>query len=219
MKRVVGTSIAVLMSTCAVYAQDVSPNRWNGAYIGLHVGPGWGDSDVSCPTGCDGTPSGSVDADGPAIGAQIGVNWLAAHQLVLGLESDVSFADIDGDAFFGGKNASSELETFGTARARAGILVTPSTLIYATGGLAWGDWSDNFVPVTLNNRSSDVYVGWTAGGGFETSLSERVSFKAEYLYMDFGDETKNWSDSGLTGTVNFDHQIHTVRLGVNYKFW
>ena len=219
MQRVLGASVAVLMSSCAAVAQDTQFNRWNGPYIGLHVGPGWGDSDVTCTSGCLDQVGSTIDTDGPAIGGQIGWNWLASDQIVLGLEADASFADIDGDAFFGGKNASSDLEAFGTARARAGFLVTPSTMIYATGGLAWGDWSDNFVPLAVNNSWSDVYVGWTAGGGFETNVSENLSFKVEYLYMDFGDETNKWSDGGLSGKVNFDHQIHTVRMGVNYKLW
>ena len=99
MQRVLGASVAVLMSSCAAVAQDTQFNRWNGPYIGLHVGPGWGDSDVTCTSGCLDQVGSTIDTDGPAIGGQIGWNWLASDQIVLGLEADASFADIDGDAF------------------------------------------------------------------------------------------------------------------------
>ena len=157
--------------------------------------------------------------NGPFIGAQLGLNRLVNDRLVVGLEADISFSDISGDAFFGGKSASSDLNRFGTARVRAGILVTPTTMFYATGGLAWADWTDTFTPESTTNSFSNVDIGWTVGGGLETFVSDKLSFKIEYLYLDFGDETHSWADSGQSGTVEFDHQIHTVRLGVNYKLW
>ena len=59
-------------------------------------------------------------------------------------------------------------------------------------------------------------TGWTAGGGVETKVSEWVSLKAEYLYVDFGDKKHTFSGFP-TPTVKFDHQIHTVRVGLNVK--
>lgn len=217
MKRTIATSLAALLSASAAYADTAVNGQWDGTYIGIHAGVGFGDTDVTCVTGCFVPTSTSFDTDGPFIGAQIGLNRQVNDRLVVGLEADISFSDISGDAFFGGKAASSQVDMFGTARVRAGILVRPNTLLYATGGLAWADWNDTFVPDTTANSFSDIQIGWTIGGGVETMLSDKLSFKVEYLYLDFGDETHQWVDGAGSGTVSFDHQIHTIRLGVNYK--
>ncbi|MBR2534893.1 MAG: porin family protein [Hyphomicrobium sp.] len=219
MKRTIATSIAALLAASAAHADTPAEALWNGGYIGIHAGGATGDTDVTCVTGCFSDWGTSVDTNGPFIGAQLGLNRLVNDRLVVGLEADISFSDISGDAFFGGKSASSDLNRFGTARVRAGILVTPTTMFYATGGLAWADWTDTFTPESTTNSFSNVDIGWTVGGGLETFVSDKLSFKIEYLYLDFGDETHSWADSGQSGTVEFDHQIHTVRLGVNYKLW
>lgn len=219
MKRTIATSLAAVLSASAAHAQTASNAQWSGAYVGINAGVGTGDTDVACTTGCFSPAATSFDTQGPAIGAQIGFNQLISDRLVVGVEGDISFSDISGDAFFGGKAASSQLDTSGTVRVRAGILVTPSTLIYATGGLAWADWNDTFVPETVANSFSGVQVGWTIGGGVETFVSDKLTFKIEYLYLDFGDDSHQWTDGAGAGTVSFDHQIHTIRLGVNYKLW
>ena len=170
--------------------------------------------------GCPDPSAISVDTSGPFIGAQIGLNRQISDRLVVGLESDVSFSDISGDNFFGGKAASSQLDMFGTIRARAGVLIRPNTLLYATGGLAWGDWNDRVTMLGETNSFSGVDWGWTVGGGVETYLSDTLSVKFEYLYLDFGDKSRQWTDGfGGQGTMDIDHQIHTLRLGVNYKLW
>lgn len=208
-KQIASSSIFLFIGSCAAMAQDKLP--WTGIYGGIHAGTGWGNTDVDA--GIYG--SGSFETQGPLIGGQLGTNWQLNDLIVLGLESDVSFSDIEGDAIFSHKFATkhvtSELDTFGTTRARAGILVTPSTLIYGTGGLAWGDWSE-----TVNNTGwSHVEWGWSAGGGIETKLSDTISAKAEYIYMDFPSATHTFDGTDFI----FDHQINTMRLGVNYKFW
>ena len=195
---------------------------WQGIYAGLHGGYGWGDTDASCPSGCD-TALGSYNTEGVLAGAQIGYNWELAGFLV-GLEGDISFSAIEGDAIFGGKTASSELDWLSTLRARAGVLATNDILIYGTGGIAWGDWEDTFNPLNTTNSWTDIRTGWTAGGGIEAKVSEQVSLKAEYLYVDFGDKAHTWSDPTIpigptSGTVTFDHQIHTVRIGLNVQLY
>jgi outer membrane immunogenic protein len=102
----------------------------------------------------------------------------------------------------------------GSLRARAGFLVTPDTLIYATGGLAYGEvrgsfaysaqivYPDSFgqTVATSGSRSwSDTRVGWTAGGGIETALTPGFlqffgpAWKAriEYRYTDLGHYSKS----------------------------
>ena len=52
--------------------------------------------------------------------------------------------------------------------------------------------------------------GWTAGGGIEFAISPNWSVKAEYLYVDFQNET--------IGPGTFRLIENVVRGGVNYRF-
>ena len=101
----------------------------------------------------------------------------------------------------------------GSLRARAGFLWTPDTLIYATGGLAYGEVRGSFgyaaqivypdgvqtVATSGAQSWSDWRVGWTAGGGIETALTPGFlqifgpAWKAriEYRYTDLGNYSKS----------------------------
>jgi len=92
----------------------------------------------------------------------------------------------------------------GSLRLRAGVLVTPWTLVYATGGLAVGQVSGSF---SYNGtyydgccEYSSVYgsatwnetrVGGTIGGGVETALWAGVKARAEYRYTTLGKFSKD----------------------------
>ena len=218
-------SAIALLAASNAKAQDfpnyAAVSDWQGIYAGLHAGYGWGDTDASCPS-CI-VPLGSYNTEGVLAGAQLGYNWELAGFL-FGLEGDISFSAIEGDAIFGGKTASTELDWLSTLRARAGALVTKDILIYGTGGIAWGDWEDTFNPLNTTNSWSDIRTGWTAGGGVEAKVSEHVSLKAEYLYVDFGDKTHTFNEPTLgspfdTGKATFDHHIHSVRIGLNVQLY
>ena len=53
-------------------------------------------------------------------------------------------------------------------------------------------------------------TGWTAGGGVEFAISPNWSVKAEYLYLNFKNET--------IGPGTFSLIENVVRGGVNYRF-
>jgi outer membrane immunogenic protein len=122
-------------------------------------------------------------------------------------------------------------------RARLGFLVTPSTLLYATGGVAWlgieqtsvcgptdSCTSFGFRPNVINH--SDTLTGWTIGGGMETMLWRNWLLRAEYRYADFGSITNtdvhNCCGGGATTvqTAVYDSNFvtHTWTLGLAYKF-
>jgi outer membrane immunogenic protein len=109
-------------------------------------------------------------------GAQVGYNF-QFNQFVLGVETDFQGTSISGS----GNNApltlyqspynpnnyltpigavtgsNVDLSWFGTVRGRVGYLITPTLLIYGTGGFAYGQvnaWGFSTTP-----------TGWTAGGG------------------------------------------------------
>ena len=104
-------------------------------------------------------------------------------------------------------------------RARVGTLVTPWSLLYVTGGVAFGEISGSFAYsgslflcpggtssvatcVTPSSTSvatattavtwSDTRVGSTVGAGWETEIAPRWKARAEYRYTDFGTYTKTF---------------------------
>jgi outer membrane immunogenic protein len=123
-----------------------------------------------------------------------------------------------------------------------GWLYGPATLLYATGGLAYGGARastvvDVPIPQTcpsLNSfcsadSASAVLVGWTVGGGVEAAIASNWSAKVEYLYFDLGHLSyTDFSSVGfITGFApgtypNFqtttDFRGHIVRVGLNYAF-
>jgi outer membrane immunogenic protein len=122
------------------------------------------------------------------------------------------------------------LEWFGTARLRGGVLVNPKTLLYVTGGLAYGSinssgalasFNGNGVAVAAFGSGSQVRVGWTVGAGAEFMFSRNWSGKVEYLYMDLGRFDNTFTLVPLANiAVNTSSRFtdHIARVGINYHF-
>lgn len=206
----------------------------------------------------------SYDSSGAMGGLTVGWNYQMGSA-VLGVEGDLSFSGLDGSKRTGGIYAynlpeatppvttnypvstasSSSMDWFATLRARAGFLVTPATLLYATGGLAFADVSasmrvagsyyvaDPAGPVAWvsNASAGETKTGWTLGAGVEHKFSRNWSLKLEYLYYDLGDLTvRNDMSAALVGGIVASNQItawktnkydfsgSVFRGGVNYQF-
>lgn len=135
----------------------------------------------------------------------------------------------DDDIFF---SESSEIKTqvqwWGTVRARLGYAATERFLVYGTGGLAYGkvktsyNYSQSFgdeFSSELGFSTSKTKAGWTIGGGAEYAITNNWTFKSEYLYTDLGKANSkvnlyDFAESDVGSKVKF----HTVRVGLNYKF-
>jgi len=190
---------------------------------------------------------GSVGAShtGFSGGGQIGYNWQVNPSWVSGVEADFDggggkrsvAATYPGNAAFVPMTSvfTRQLDTLGTVRGRVGFLSSSYLLWYATGGLAYGEtklgsaWGCPacFPPTTTQGSTalltSNTSVGWTLGAGVEWNFAPAWSVKAEYLYVDLGNQSNTiaynytgWN-STLTSTVNERDNI--VRVGVNYKLF
>ena len=114
-----------------------------------------------------------------------------------------------------GRHFRRNLPWFGTLRGRVGFLLTPSLLVYGTGGFAYGG-----VEFWDQTRTR---VGWTAGGGAEYLLAQNWSVKIEYLYLDLTSNNNNNNNifCGVAGCSYFnrlDFRANIVRAGLNYHF-
>lgn len=216
--------------------------NWQGLYFGGNVGYGFDGSELSSleritpPASSIGTVPG-FDPQGAFGGLQLGYNW-QVERLVLGLETDIQYADLSDQAggpysnnaaFQGG--AWADLDWFGTVRGRLGFVASERLLIYGTAGLAYGDVSFTQLGVNTANgntvtfQDNDTKVGYTVGGGLEYAIDPRWSLKAEYQYIDLGDEsvaaeslTPGGAPTGINYTSGYELDFHTVRAGLNYKF-
>jgi outer membrane immunogenic protein len=225
------------------------PFSWTGFYLGANGGYAWSNdqtvhidetivSATSPPTLNQSGNFGSLAPTGGFFGAQAGAN-LQLGMVVVGIEVDGQWSDIK-DSSFATRTllpdgvyaigTSNKVQGFGTFRPRLGVAID-RTLIYATGGLAWGR-----VEHTLNftccpppsfpavDHRAGPQVGYAVGGGLEHALSPHTSIKLEYQYIDLGSEHTTAIETDFLGgvtqfRVNTDTRtdFHTVRLGLNYK--
>ncbi len=227
-----------LLGTNAWADKLVLPN-FSGAYLGAALGVGGQRVHVDNQT--LGT-SFSDRETGFTIGGFTGYNWIC-NGLLFGVETDFNWLNTSPTAYDIeiGPTALNEttalrsrLDWFGTLRGRAGGLIDPDWLLYATGGLAYGQLnhtlSDNCVGCgnsTFNlgpfqQSNTDTKAGWTVGGGTEYHYAGHWMARAEALYVDLGSETHTYvvTTPLATGTsvAKWDDQFWVARLGLSYAF-
>jgi outer membrane immunogenic protein len=229
--------------------------NWTGFYVGVNGGYSWGRStrDLNFFNPLNGVliasgTGGGRDLNGGLFGGQLGYNWQTANW-VFGIETDAQWTGQKGSTtvlcpvagcFPGGAatgtgvaaSLSDKLEWFGTFRGRGGMLVTPSVLLYVTGGLAYGSlqtevalsgFTATGIPVTaIGSRSSDKF-GWTVGGGVEAMFAANWSAKIEYLYMDLGSVSNSVvlpTAGGFPLGANVTSRVtdSIIRGGISYHF-
>jgi outer membrane immunogenic protein len=190
-------------------------------------------------------PTGS--GSGFAGGGQIGYNLQINNLLVAGLEADIQGmtgsssgsvtvgATVIGVPVTSTQTASLSTKYLGTVRGRLGLLITPTWLVYVTGGLAYGgaNVSTSLTQVGTNGfvgagagSFSDTRAGGTIGAGLEWMFAQRWRAKAEYLHYDLGTSSfASVATSGVFATPVYQNvlssthfQGNLVRVGVNYHF-
>jgi high affinity Mn2+ porin len=224
---------------------------WTDLYLGINSGYGFGKSqtDALFSDAGIGTPlfatSASSRLEGPIGGAQTGHNWQSGIWLI-GVEVDIqatnqrttktffcpgvscnpALAGIDAPV---GVWHDQKLDWFSTLRGRLGVTVTPSALVYATGGAAVAGISHVGAIFGLGNPISagegflnhTTKTGWVVGAGLEARLIGNWTGKIEYLHIDLGRDSIDAASPvnatplvvGLNSRITGD----IVRLGLNYK--
>jgi outer membrane immunogenic protein len=191
---------------------------------------------------------GNTRGNGVIGGGQIGYNW-QVQNWVLGIEADAqgtgartsnSIAVTVPPFVPFAATASVKEQAFGTVRGRAGVLVSPMILAYATGGFAWASVKESLsggfpsVAGTFAGSNTTTDFGWTVGAGLEWALGNGWTVGAEYLFARLdGSNSNNNLVTAPTGagcvpggvpvcqfrvtTSNFDNNI--ARFKFNYKFF
>lgn len=132
-----------------------------------------------------------------------------------------------------------EIDFLANLRVRAGVTVTPTTLVYATGGVGYAALDTSFTTTnTVNGVIRDLddeSFGYVLGAGVEQKIGRNISVGIEYLYQQYEDESRvRLVNSGTTPATNpfllgnpngtdfirssgnFD--LHSVRAVVNFRF-
>lgn len=179
-------------------------------------------------------------------GAQVGYNFQSGT-FVYGVETDLAWADAKGKSAwslnvdaneFGFAVSRTQLNALGTLRARAGVAMD-RTLLYITGGLAYGQVKNSYVASYQNSNNAPPYyreiamkndnwrAGWTLGAGVEQALANNWTVKLEGLYYDLGGKSMSgvslvcldrFCEPRETFTKKIKNDGFVARLGLNYTF-
>jgi outer membrane immunogenic protein len=240
----------------SAFAGDLSRKvDWGGFYLGVNGGYGGGDifiypSSIGPFTSEAYASTIRARTAGFLAGGQIGYNLQFANNVVAGVETDLQWSNVRQSDTLNRRVVSPTLTTLdpyndthggaswsGTTRLRLGYAFD-RTLAYVTGGVAYAriaaSSSSTVVQSNgnidfLHSAGATTALGWALGAGLEFAVTDHVSFKTEYGYMQFG---------GVRGPVNEIYKTaggtvavpvvgsfstgaigtHVVRAGVNWRF-
>lgn len=219
--RATGLGTALLLGTTAASldANAQSPN-WTFFYVGAHAGYDWNNVDTQ--------GFGTIDANGFAGGLLAGVNFYQSGNFVAGVEADITWMHASGSASNStpftvglcGSTAPFVVTTIGadvnwkaSLRGRTGYLINPTTLVFATAGVAWADvdlsYKDPIISCSATSAST-TFFGGVVGGGTETQLGANLYGRIEVLHYFFENETVQFGNV----STNFDLDETVARAAI-----
>lgn len=216
--------------------------NWTGIYLGGQLGVNiLTDNATAASTGAILTSGAEVSYNPVGVigGGQLGANYQISSW-VLGVEGTMAWSNVSGSAIAASTivpgdsaRSTSSLHWIATATGRIGYAFD-TVLLYAKGGGAWAGveyfqdvLAPNFfgAPTVGSSQSiTDTRIGWTAGAGLEYGLTEHVSARLEYDFVDFGTKTYTFTPNAVlaltptTQAMSFASYMHEITVGVSYRF-
>lgn len=208
----------------ATYVPTTAPvYNWGGIYIGINGGYAFGNSDWTPSTTPPRPATGNFNVDGALVGGTLGADFQTG-QFVFGVEGDIDWTDIKGsvtNTTTCGVSCTFQTSNdwLGTVRGRAGFAID-RVLLYATGGGAFGDVKATLTKAAGTGSTDTTKFGWTAGAGVEFAITENITAKAEYLFVDLqnGSFACTVALCGAVTTVPVSFDTSLIRAGLNFKF-
>jgi len=218
------TAIAADLAVKAPVAPQ--PFSWTGCFVGVHAGGDFSFDKIRS--------SGDFSSTGFIGGGQIGCDYQFASNWVVGAEGRAAWSSLTsktaGLGNFGGVIIPTRFtvsnDFLASATARIGYSFAGNWLAYSRGGVAWTrEKIDNVVTPPLlgfpvDPKATVTRTGWTAGVGLEWAFAPRWSTNFAYDYYDFGANDFFLTNSAplVTFRGNLKDRLHTVTVGVNYRF-
>lgn len=224
----------------AAVSEPTVRSLWSGLHVGLSAGVGGGKTEYPIAIASGGTTvAGTADmnASGRLFGGQIGYDWVFSNRILVGLEADIAWTDVEDRLSLGGGatvdgvplgsaggDIGTRLDYLGTVRGRLGYVVTDPWLVYLTGGWAYGGVKSSYSAGIaggpgVSGSVSKTMSGWAAGVGTEYAITPDFSFRAEYLHVDLGSaDLASLAIGGITAGMKVEPTYDIVRAGFNYRF-
>lgn len=255
----VAPSAALAQDLITKPALETADASWTGTHIGGGVGASLSDTPwttdclapLALPDSCPNDFFGGAtrigndnpvafDSTAPRLSAYLGADWQLAR-FVVGIEGDGAWSDADSShsgipgtwsTDFGPGLNSSRIESAWDAsmRVRAGFLLTPTLLVYSTGGLALlgqevsvsceGAFPEGWCITHHEESQTAILTGWTLGGGIEKMLTPDWVLRAEYRYSDYGTRSYIFfEDEPLDSVgVTIGNKVSSAYVGLSRRF-
>jgi len=238
MRRVLGGVIAALCVAGSASAADLGSPRmpvaavavapagfnWTGFYIGGHLGIASVASGYEAFTPRNafaGFPLQGMGGTALMGGMQVGYNY-QVNSMVLGLEADLSAVGFNKNSTTALAPAAGVVPVFSrnlswtaTVAPRLGVTFGRA-MLYAKAGLAVGGFSVGHDQGPWISASA-TRIGWTVGTGLEYAITQSLTAKVEYNYMNFGRFRTDLAGAPAIWIIQRG-DVHAVKVGVNYLF-
>ena len=187
---------------------------WRGFYLGGNLGGAFSAEKASTPFG-----PWSLNPSGVLGGIQLGYNFIAASNWLIGIEGELDWTSAQGTVVIPDPVAAATVTSnhnwHDTFEGRLGFVQGP-WLYYFKGGAAWVG-ADYRLTENLNGQLvTNTRPGWTVGAGMEYMWAPNWSLKAEYDFLDFG--TQNLEFGALGTTIGVNTNVHEFKVGFNYHW-
>lgn len=198
MRKLVLAALAASAMTAPAFAQD---STFTGPRVEALVG---------YDAAKDGTDGDAGSSDGVTYGGAIGYD-VQMGGAVIGAEAELTGSSVDTRAdnlLVAGDRFRVDMGRDIYLGARAGVAITPTTLLYAKGG-----YTNARVETTYETGNSKTEIhedmeGFRVGAGAEFKLSNNMYVKGEYRYSNYGK---------IDG-YDIDIDRHQVVAGVGIRF-
>jgi outer membrane immunogenic protein len=215
---------------------------WTGIYVGAHVGAGILDDVVTATTTTALLPAGTQTKVNPFSvvgGGQAGFN-IEFTPFVIGAEATWTSSAISGTSSVTSLvpnifvQSTSNPLWYATATGKVGVAAN-DWLFYAKGGGAWMrvDYTQGVLlggaGIETVQTVTDNRTGFTVGGGIEFAMTENLSTKIEYDFLDFGTKSYSFNNLGFAPAggaltpvgampVSIKSFTQLFTVGLNYRY-
>lgn len=223
---------------------EVTDAYFDGMYIGVNFGSGWGilnnslaitNNIINPYFSPDTTISGVSRSGSPSLnsnefigGGQIGGNMVIKNNILLGWE--LSYDYINLHKFSGGVfyyttshlpyflSTSASARQMGTLRPRIGYVFKKLLPYFTVGGavtkINFNQTFTESIFASTNNQLNKTIYGYSLGSGLECALFNQVSFKIEYLYNNFNNVKISNSFFGTNSARGFGATFNNSLSGL-----
>jgi outer membrane immunogenic protein len=218
MRKYLLAALAAGVATAPAVAQDTAASPFTGPRVGAIVGYDSIGAGSEADTDND---ENDQSVEGLLYGVEVGFD-ADVGGAVVGVEAELT------DSTGKYEVNSSDPEFFGFGRiatdrdiyigARAGILATPNTLVYAKGG--YTNARLNVLGTDGETEFDENYKldGWRLGAGVEQSFGNNTYAKLEYRYSNYDEGEIEIDEGDEFEFDNIDVDRHQVAVGVGVRF-